>query len=86
METVLVNSNGQVTIPAKERKKYGLGPGSKAMITDTKNGLLIQKVRVVKESIFERMKKLADAKKITQADVIRVCRLVGREIYAEEMQ
>ncbi len=84
MEVVAVNANGQITLPAKERRKYGFKPGTKIGVVATKGGLLLQKARVVNEHVFERIARIADEKKLTQADVIRLCREVRHEIYAEE--
>ncbi len=84
MEVVVLNANGQVTLPAKERKKYGLGPGTKVRFVERKDGLLLQKARVVNESIFEELSRIADAKGITQKDVIRIARQVRRETFKEE--
>ena len=80
-----MNANGQVTLPAKVRKIYGLTPGSTLRVMTRKDGLLLQKVRVVKESVLEKMARIADAKGITKEDVVRVCREVGKELHEEEL-
>lgn len=84
MDVVVVNSNGQVTLPAKERRKYGLRSGARVRVVEMKDGLLLQKARVVKESVFEKMARIADAKGITKEDIVRVCREVGKELHEEE--
>lgn len=85
MDVVVVNANGQVTLPARERKKYGYLPGTQLTVVPEKSGLRLEKARVVKESIFDELKRLADAKGITHEDIIRISRRVGKEVHAEEM-
>lgn len=86
MQAVVVNANGQITIPARERRKYRLKPGSLVRVLDTREGILLQKAHLVKESVFEELRKIADAKGFRQADIIRICREVGKEAYAEEIR
>ena len=84
MDVGTVNVNGQVTLPAKERKWYGFKRGTPVKFVRTDDGLLLQKAKVVKESIFDELSRLADAKGITRRDVVRICREVGKEVYEEE--
>lgn len=86
MQAVVVNSNGQITIPARERRKYRLAPGSLVRVVDTDDGILLQRARLVKESVFEELKRIADARGLRQGDIIRICREVGKEAYAEEIR
>ncbi|HLC48293.1 MAG TPA: AbrB/MazE/SpoVT family DNA-binding domain-containing protein [Candidatus Norongarragalinales archaeon] len=84
MELVTVNQHGQITLPATERKKFGIKAGSSLSIEPRKDGLFLKKATLVEDEVLEKIRRIADAKGITQKDIIRMCREVGRQIYKEE--
>ena len=81
---VTVNINGQVTLPARDRKKLGIAPGATLFVVEHKDGLLLQKAKPVSEDILVKMKRLADEKGLTQKDILKICREVRAEVYKEE--
>jgi|GEM_PF-1078129 len=81
---ITVNVNGQVTLPAKERKKLGIMPGTSLFVVAKKDGLLLQKAKPVSEDILVKMRRIADEKGLTQKDVLKICREVRKEVYKEE--
>ncbi len=44
METASVTSKGQLVIPARLRRKYGIEPGTKVLFVERDNEILIQPV------------------------------------------
>ena len=45
--TLLISERGQVTLPAKIRKKYALKKNTPLVLEETKRGLLLRKASVV---------------------------------------
>jgi len=81
---ITVNVNGQVTLPARDRKKLGIAPGTTLCVVAQKNGLLLQKAKPVTEDILVKIRRLADEKGLTQKDIVKICREVRAEVYKEE--
>jgi AbrB family looped-hinge helix DNA binding protein len=80
---VTVNVNGQVTLPARDRKKLGIAPGTTLCVVAQKDGLLLQKAKPVSEDILVKMRRIADEKGLTQKDILKICREVRAEVYKE---
>ncbi|MFA5246420.1 MAG: AbrB/MazE/SpoVT family DNA-binding domain-containing protein [Candidatus Micrarchaeia archaeon] len=81
---VTVNVNGQVTLPARDRKKLGILPGSSLCVVEHKDGLLLRKATPVSEDILVKIRRIADEKGLTQKDILKICREVRAEVYKEE--
>ena len=45
--TLLISERGQVTLPARIRKKYALNKNTHLVLEETKQGLLLRKASVV---------------------------------------
>ncbi len=84
MDFVVVNANGQITLPAQERKKLGIGPGSTLSLVERDRGLFIKPAKIVGEGIFDKIEKIAKAKNYTSDDIVKMCREVRKEVYEEE--
>ncbi len=41
-------------------------------------------IPMAKEDVFEKIRKIAKAKKFTSADIVKMCREVRKEVYKEE--
>jgi len=81
---ITVNVNGQVTLPARDRKKLGILPGTSLFVVEHKGGLLLQKAKPVSEDVLVKMRRIADEKGLTQKDILKICREVRAEVYKEE--
>ncbi len=84
MEMVTVNRHGQVTLPSKDRKRFGIRPGTTLKVESIKGTIVLRKAKIVDEDVFDKIKRIADEKGITQKDIIKMCREVGRQVYEEE--
>ncbi|MFQ5405857.1 MAG: AbrB/MazE/SpoVT family DNA-binding domain-containing protein [Candidatus Micrarchaeia archaeon] len=84
MEMITVNANGQVTLPAKERKKLGLAPGTTVTVIEQDNGLLLKKAKAVNEDVFEKIRKIAEAKNLSEKDIVKICKEIRKNVYREE--
>ncbi len=84
MEFVVVNANGQITLPANERKKLGISPGSTLSLVERDNGLFVKRAKIVNEGVFDKIEKIAKAKNLSSDDIVKMCREVRKEVYEEE--
>ncbi|MFH1442656.1 MAG: AbrB/MazE/SpoVT family DNA-binding domain-containing protein [Candidatus Micrarchaeota archaeon] len=84
MEIITVNRHGQVTLPSRDRKRFGIKPGSTLKVESTRDEIVLKKAKIVDEDVFDKIKRIADEKGITQKDIIKMCRDVGRQVYEEE--
>ncbi|KKS97582.1 MAG: hypothetical protein UV73_C0007G0025 [Candidatus Gottesmanbacteria bacterium GW2011_GWA2_43_14] len=57
---VTITSQGQITIPAKLRRKFNFGKNKKAIVSYTENGILVEPVKDILEfeGIFKTDKKI----------------------------
>lgn len=44
MEQVSVTRKGQITIPVKYRRKYGINKGTKVLIEDSEEGIILRPI------------------------------------------
>ena len=49
LEEVSVTRKGQVTIPAKYRRKYGINEGTKMLIEDAERGIFLRPIMHLEE-------------------------------------
>ena len=49
MSTARVSSKGQITLPARERRKFGIAPHSTVEIISDDNGILVRPMRSISE-------------------------------------
>ena len=60
-EVTTVTSKGQITIPSRLRKQFGLEKGTKLMVVPTEYGLVLKKLELPSVQEFqERVEKRAD--------------------------
>jgi AbrB family looped-hinge helix DNA binding protein len=60
-EVTTVTSKGQITIPSRLRKQYGLEQGTKLMVVPTDHGLVLQKPELPSvEEFQQRVKERAE--------------------------
>lgn len=84
MVFVNVNTNGQITLPKEIRKKLHIEPGSTVEIVEKNNGIQVKKAVVVEAESLKKLAELARRKGITHAELVKACREIGKETYADE--
>jgi AbrB family looped-hinge helix DNA binding protein len=67
---VRVQEKGQVTLPAKARKRFGLKKGDLVAVTETPDGLLITPPEVIATQALDRIGELLREKGITLEEMI----------------
>lgn len=68
MQTSNVTSKGQVTIPAAQRRRLGIVPGSKVRFLPSGNKLLVEAVKRPPPSTLFGMVKAAKGRRFANAD------------------
>ncbi len=84
MDFVTVNANGQVTLPARERRKFGIGPGTALSVLELDDGLLLRKATPVSEGALAKIRRIADARGLSEKEIVRLCREIRSEVFREE--
>lgn len=65
-EEVVVTRKGQITIPVKYRRRYALKEGSKLIVTESREGVLLKPVTPLEDLAG------IDAGKISLIDALRI--------------
>jgi len=69
-ELTTVTSKGQITIPSRLRKQFGLEQGTKLMIVPTEYGLVLKKLELPSvEEIQQRVEERAETVDLSMEDV-----------------
>ncbi len=84
MVYVNVNMHGQITLPAYLRKKHKIGTSTVFEVAERDSEIVLKKAAVVKEDVLKELEALAKQRHITQKDVVKICREIGRKVYAEQ--
>ncbi|MBI2530379.1 MAG: AbrB/MazE/SpoVT family DNA-binding domain-containing protein [Candidatus Diapherotrites archaeon] len=84
MTHVNVNIHGQITLPAFIRKKHRIGTSTVLEVAERDSEIILRKAAFVKEDVLKELEALAKQRHITQKDVVKICREIGRKVYAEQ--
>jgi len=69
-ELTTVTSKGQITIPSRLRKQFGLEQGTKLMIVPTEYGLVLKKLELPSvEELQQRVEERAETVDLSMEDV-----------------
>lgn len=69
-EVTTVTSKGQITIPSRLRKEFGLKKGTKLMVVPTEFGLVLKKIELPSvEEFQQRVKELSDDTELSMDEV-----------------
>jgi len=79
---VRIQEKGQVTLPAKVRKKLGLKKGDLVAVTETEEGVLITPQQVVANKALDRIGQILKEKGLSLEELIKS----GREIRGEVLR
>ena len=69
-EVTTVTSKGQITIPSRLRKEFGLEKGTKLMVVPTDYGLVLKKIELPSVEEFQkRVEQRAETVELSMEDV-----------------
>jgi antitoxin PrlF len=69
-EVTTVTSKGQITIPSRLRKEFGLKKGTKLMVVPTEYGLVLKKIELPSvEEFQQRVKERSDDTELSMDEV-----------------
>ena len=72
-EVTTVTSKGQITIPSRLRKEFGLEKGTKLMVVPTDYGLVLKKIELPSVEAFQkRVEQRAEAVELSIEDVDQI--------------
>jgi AbrB family looped-hinge helix DNA binding protein len=80
--TYVVQENGQVTLPAEWREKYGLKRGDLISFVETDEGLLVQPREAVAMELLDQIGEALKERGISLEELVES----GREIRAEMLK
>lgn len=83
-KTYTVQENGQVTLPAEWREKYGLKKGDVVVFEETDKGLLVSPRVVLAMKLLDEIGAELQAKGVTLEELIASGRDIRQEIYNEK--
>jgi len=83
-KTYTVQENGQVTLPAEWREKYGLKKGDVVVFEETDQGLLVSPRVVLAMKLLDEIGAELQAKGVTLEELIASGRDIRQEIYNEK--
>ena len=81
-KTYVIQENGQVTLPAEWREKYGLKKGDVVVFEETEKGLLINPRQALAMSLLDEIGEALEEKGVTLDELIER----GREIRGEMVE
>ncbi len=79
-----IQENGQVTLPAEWREKYGLKKGDMVSFTETAEGLLITPKKLLALNLFAELEEALHEKGITLEQLLDAGQDIRQEIYDEK--
>jgi AbrB family looped-hinge helix DNA binding protein len=83
-KTYTIQENGQITLPAEWRRRYGLKKGDPVMFKETEEGLLISPKEAQVLSLLDEIGESLKAKGITLEELIESGREIRQELYEEK--
>jgi AbrB family looped-hinge helix DNA binding protein len=81
-----IQENGQVTLPAEWRTKYGLKQGDEVVFIETQQGLLILTREQIAMSALDQIADLLKEKSISREELAEVGEAIRQEIYEKKYQ
>jgi len=81
-EMATVTSKGQITIPSRLRKEFGLEQGTKLMVVPTEYGLVLKKIDLPSVEAFQS--RVADRAEETDVSLAEITDLVHDTRAAED--
>jgi AbrB family looped-hinge helix DNA binding protein len=82
-KTYILQENGQVTLPAEWREKYGLKKGDVISFEETEKGLLISPRQVLAMKLLDEIGEALEEKGVALEDLIERGREIRGEITGE---
>jgi AbrB family looped-hinge helix DNA binding protein len=79
-----IQENGQVTLPAEFRKRYGLQKGDVVVFEETEDGLLISPKVLLAAKLMDEIGDALQEKGISLDDLIESGQAIRQEIYDEK--
>jgi len=83
---ITVNANGQVTLPARERRRLGFAPGASLCVVEQDDGLFLRKATPVSDSALEKIRRIAEAETMSTKELIGMCREIKSEVFREDYE
>jgi len=83
-KTYTIQENGQITLPAEWRRRYGLKKGDAVVLKETEEGLLISPKEAQILSLLDEIGESLKAKGITLEELIESGREIRQELYDEK--
>jgi AbrB family looped-hinge helix DNA binding protein len=83
-KTYTIQENGQITLPADWRRRYGLKKGDAVVFKETEEGLLISPKEAQVLSLLDEIGESLKAKGITLEELIESGREIRQELYEEK--
>jgi len=76
-ETVIVSSRGQITLPAKVRKRLGLKPGSVVLVEERAGELVLRPVGEIELYTEQQIAEWDQADRLSDVERLAICQHLG---------
>jgi len=76
-ETVIVSSRGQITLPAKVRKRLGIKPGSVILVEERAGELVLRPVGEIELYTEQQLAEWDQADRLSDVERLAICQHLG---------
>ena len=76
-ETVIVSSRGQITLPAKVRKRLGIKPGSVVLVEERAGELVLRPVGEIELYTEQQIAEWDEADRLSDVERLAICQHLG---------
>ena len=76
-ETVIVSSRGQITLPAKVRKRLGIKPGSVVLMEERAGELVLRPVGEIELYTEQQIAEWDQADRLSDVERLAICQHLG---------
>ena len=76
-ETVIVSSRGQITLPAKVRKRLGIKPGSIVLVEERAGDLVLRPVGEIELYAEQQIAEWDQADRLSDVERLAICQHLG---------
>ena len=76
-ETVIVSSRGQITLPAKVRKRLGIKPGSVVLVEERAGELVLRPVGEIELYTERQIAEWDQADRLSDVERLAICQHLG---------
>ena len=76
-ETVIVSNRGQITLPAKVRKRLGIKPGSVVLVEERAGELVLRPVGEIELYTEQQIAEWDQADRLSDVERLAICQRLG---------